>query len=73
MLRTQASAEEYVNHITKLVGQRRELPLTIEQSIDNYQITCNENVVWFGRDLDVEQLRATKVTAFEDYLDARLE
>lgn len=73
MLRMTANTCDYVLHIADVVGRQRGLLLRVEESIYGYEIRVEDQIVWFGRNIDVELLRATSVTEFEDYLHQRLD
>lgn len=73
MLRMTAETTAYVEHITKVVGEQRGLSLSVKESIYGYEVILDTHIVWFGRDIDVELLRASNSAAYEDYLHQRLD
>lgn len=73
MLRKNADTNRYISHIVEIVTKEKGLPLEVKETIHGYEITLHGNIVWFGRDIDVELLRGTSSTAFEKYLYARIE
>ncbi|MHA6260626.1 hypothetical protein ACXYMX_12145 [Sporosarcina sp. CAU 1771] len=63
MLRTQANAETYIKHIAGVVQEVKQLPLVVKKLRNEYEVYCNGQIVWFGRDVDVDLIR-TKTDVF---------
>lgn len=73
MLRTQADTGKYVEYIVNIVADNKDLPLTLQETMHGYEVTVGEQIIWFGREIDVELLRATSANALEEYLCKRVE
>ncbi|WP_019415980.1 hypothetical protein [Paenisporosarcina sp. TG20] len=68
-----ADANSYVEFFVSRVNREQESDLKVKFDHSGFEIVSNNQIVWFGREVDVDLLRTVKFDLFEEILLKRLE
>ena len=72
MLLKSADSNRYVEFFVNRINRNSGIELRMGLSHNGIEINLNNEIVWFGREVDVDLLRTVKFDLFEEILLGRL-
>lgn len=71
--RSTDDAGSYLRFITQVVENKKDVRLEVTESLHGFEVRWKGDVVWFGRDIDIDLLRTVSASTLEELLEKRIE
>ncbi|MBD8005151.1 hypothetical protein [Bacillus norwichensis] len=68
-----ADAELYLRKKVEIVAERENIDLIVKETSDGFEVLWYDDIVWFGRDIDIDFLRTISGSTLEEMLEKRIE
>ncbi|RST77212.1 hypothetical protein D4T97_001575 [Siminovitchia acidinfaciens] len=72
MFRGNADAESYLRKIVEIVEKKEDIELTVVEGLHGFEVLWYDDIVWFGRDIDIDLLRTVSASMLEELLEKRI-
>lgn len=72
MYRVNADAGSYIRKMAELAAKKECIELEVTESVYEFEVRWGEDIVWFGRDIDIDLLRTASAAALEELLEKRI-